>query len=233
MPSPKNLVPIDANGLQAENVLYVELNEASAPSTPASGKVRLYTKTDGKVYIKDDAGTETDITTAGGSSKGTIRILSSVPPATLYATPDVRPGGSTPAENFPCWDFDDATDEYMDFLCRLEGYAGGGLTFTLAFAMTSATSGNVRLGVAIRRFADDAEDMDASHTYDYNEATAAVASATGEVKYADITFTHGTDMDDWATGELAMVRVRREPSDTGNDTATGDMELLSVYGRET
>jgi hypothetical protein len=37
----------------------IELEEqASAPSTPASGKIRFYAKTNGKLYYKDDTGTE-------------------------------------------------------------------------------------------------------------------------------------------------------------------------------
>jgi hypothetical protein len=34
------------------------ISEGAAPSTPASGKVAVYAKTDGRVYGKDDAGTE-------------------------------------------------------------------------------------------------------------------------------------------------------------------------------
>jgi hypothetical protein len=34
-------------------------SEAAAPATPATGKVALYAKTDGRVYSKDDVGTET------------------------------------------------------------------------------------------------------------------------------------------------------------------------------
>lgn len=37
---------------------YIQLEEGSAPATPASGIVRVYTKTDGQIYGKDDAGTE-------------------------------------------------------------------------------------------------------------------------------------------------------------------------------
>lgn len=37
------------------------ISEGAAPSTPASGKVAIYAKTDGKVYSKDDAGVETNI----------------------------------------------------------------------------------------------------------------------------------------------------------------------------
>ena len=56
---------------------YAEFTEAAAPGTPASGFVRAYTKTDGKFYIKDDAGLETDITGGGGGS-GAMTLISSV-----------------------------------------------------------------------------------------------------------------------------------------------------------
>jgi hypothetical protein len=47
---------------------HLELTEIAAPSTPSTGKVALYTKTDGKAYIKDDTGTETDLTASGGDT---------------------------------------------------------------------------------------------------------------------------------------------------------------------
>jgi hypothetical protein len=37
---------------------YLDATEAAAPSTPASGFVRIYAKSDGRVYSKDDAGVE-------------------------------------------------------------------------------------------------------------------------------------------------------------------------------
>lgn len=46
--------------------------EIAAPSTPASGKVAIYAKTDSKLYIKDDTGTETDLTAAGGGGSGSF-----------------------------------------------------------------------------------------------------------------------------------------------------------------
>lgn len=42
--------------------------EQSAPSTPASNKVVLYAKSDGRMYSKDDAGTETQLGTSSGMS---------------------------------------------------------------------------------------------------------------------------------------------------------------------
>lgn len=44
----------------------IRLIEAAAPGTPPTGMVYVYVKADGKIYIKDDAGTETDLTSATG-----------------------------------------------------------------------------------------------------------------------------------------------------------------------
>jgi hypothetical protein len=41
-------------------------DEVAAPATPESQRVRLYAKSTGKLYIKDDTGTETELATGGG-----------------------------------------------------------------------------------------------------------------------------------------------------------------------
>lgn len=41
------------------SVLLVE--QGSAPATPSSGQARLYRKSDNKLYVKDDAGVETEV----------------------------------------------------------------------------------------------------------------------------------------------------------------------------
>lgn len=161
-----------------------------------------------------------------------LSVLKVMPPGTLAATMDVRAGGSTPAESVLVWDFDDTTSEYMDFLCQLRGYDGGGLTFTLPWSATSATSGDVVWDIAIRRLNDDAEDIDASHAYDYNTVTDTAASASGELSYPTIAFTDGVDMDSWADGELAIVRVARD-ADEGDDDMVGDAELWAISAVET
>lgn len=167
------------------------------------------------------------------SGGAVVQVLAMMPPGTAGATIDVRAGGSTPAENVIVYDFDAATDEFMDFLCKLEGYAAGGLTFTLPWSASSATSGDCRWGMAIRRVADDAEDIDGAHTYDYNYTADTAASASGELSYPTIAFTDGADMDSWAEGELAVVRVTRD-ADNAADTMAGDAELWGTpLGLET
>jgi len=80
---------------------FVELPEVSAPSTPASGFLRLYAKSDGKAYQKNDAGTETDLSQSGGGSgspsipQGRLTLSTGVPvmtsttsaQTTVYYTP--------------------------------------------------------------------------------------------------------------------------------------------------
>lgn len=45
---------------------YLDATEAAAPSTPASGKVRIYAKSDGRIYSKDDGGVEYGPFSSGG-----------------------------------------------------------------------------------------------------------------------------------------------------------------------
>ena len=162
------------------------------------------------------------------------QIIRVIPPATAYATPDVRAGGSTPVENWPVWDFDDTTAEYLDMLVYIgPNYAGGGLTISLPWTATSATSGATVWQVAIRRVAVSSEDVDTSQTYDFNLAAASTAPGTnGQVIVPTVAFTSGADMDSWAVGEWAMMRVGRLPTD-GGDTMTGDAELWVPVIKET
>lgn len=159
------------------------------------------------------------------SSGALVGIIGDItPPGTSYATFDVRVGGSTPAESVPVYNFDSGAIEYIDFYCRLFGYAGGGLTITFDWSASTATADAVVWGAALRRIEDDAEDVDASQTYDFNDATDTCASASGERSRVSITFTHGADMDSVADGEAFILRIRRNAT-SGSDTMTGDAQL--------
>ena len=48
--------------------------ESAAPGTPGTGQATVYVKADGKAYLKDDAGTETDLTAGGSGSVATDAI---------------------------------------------------------------------------------------------------------------------------------------------------------------
>ncbi len=53
---------------------YLDVSEVSTPATPGSSKIRMYAKTDKKLYFKDSAGTETRIG-GGGSGSGEINLI--------------------------------------------------------------------------------------------------------------------------------------------------------------
>lgn len=157
----------------------------------------------------------------------------SSPPATLAAQFDIIVGTSTPVEGFPVLAFDTTTVEYADFhgLVMPAHYAGGGLTVSIR-SSAGATAGTLQWAVALRRIADDAEDIDTTaKTYDYNTVNiATLASAIGELTYDSITFTSGADMDSVAAGDSFSLRVRR---DTGSDTLATDAYIHSIYITET
>lgn len=140
-------------------------------------------------------------------------------------------GGSTPAERYAVWTFPDAAQRYVDFLCALKGYAGGGLTLRLGWS-TPATTNNCVWQAAIRRISDDADDMDTSHTYDFNTVTGAAPSASRELSYDNITFTNGADMDSWADNEMAILRITRNPAHA-SDNLGNTAELWGLFGYET
>lgn len=157
-------------------------------------------------------------------ASGAVMPLSGpIPPATSAADLSSFDGGSTPAEQIPVWLFDASGAEYLDFRGRLENYGGGGLTLRIPWSADATGSVTVQWEAAFRRVADDAEDLDASHTYDFNVSSVTVATVAGEVDYATVTFSDGTDMDSLADGEVFILRVRRNPA--GTDTMSGDAEL--------
>ncbi len=152
-------------------------------------------------------------------ASGQIFGLIPNPPAATAAPLDWLAGASTPAENLPMAVYADAASAYMDFYGVLQGYGGGGLTLKLKWS-ASVTTNNCVWQAAVRRIADDAEDMDTTaHTYDFNTVTAAAPSAVGEASYDNITFTDGVDMDSLADGEAFIVRVLRDPAHASDNLA--------------
>ena len=168
------------------------------------------------------------------SGDNVVVILAVQPSGSNPSHEDWRQSATTEEENFPVWDFAAGVDEYLDLLCRLEGYgAATGLTWTLPWSASSATSGTVRWLVGIRRLNYDAEDVDTSHSYDFNVVEdEAPPGASGHITNPTVAFTDGADMDSWADGEMAMVRVMREGTHA-NDDMSGDAELWMPRGLET
>lgn len=166
-------------------------------------------------------------------ASGQIMTLIEMPsPTTSFAPLSVRTGGSSPAENMPCWLFDQSAIEYKDFWVYLSNYGGGGLTLTIPWAAVSATTGVVRWSAALRAIPDDTEDVDVAQTYDFNDTDATTATASGELAYDTVTFTNGADMDSIANNQVGILRIRRNASHA-NDTLVGDAQMTMPILRET
>lgn len=65
----------------------VLFSEGAAPATPSAGEVKVYAKTDGRVYSKDDAGVETIL-----GSATTRAVVTAVTPSAGTATFDYALG---------------------------------------------------------------------------------------------------------------------------------------------
>jgi hypothetical protein len=153
------------------------------------------------------------------------------------------PGGAElPTSNAPTFDrrnghlvldFDDSTDESAQLSAIMpRAYAGGGLTITIGWMATSATSGDCIWDVAFKSVTDDADDLDSKAFAAANSVTDTAASASGEVAYATVAFTDGADMDSVAAGEYFRMQINRD-ADNASDTMIGDAELLFIEIRET
>lgn len=163
---------------------------------------------------------------ATGDSLAVFFPAMSEPPTANYATFDVR-------NVVTVLDFDDSTDESIEFPGFMpRQYSGGGITVTVGWAATTATTGNAVLNVAFKSISDDADDLDTKAFATANALTATTASASGEVKYSEITFTDGAQMDSIAAGEYFRMKVLRD-ANNGSDTLSGDMELVFVEIKET
>lgn len=154
--------------------------------------------------------------------------LANEPMTSSPATPDVR--------NFhPVLDFDGATDEEAVFTAVLpNGYGGGGLTVDTFWALTSATSGSLRVQAAIERIDASSLDIDADSFASFNSAGGSAPGTSGHVIKVTITFTAGAQMDSLAAGELFRLKIRRDADGTsGTDDIGTDAELLFTTVRET
>ena len=166
---------------------------------------------------------------ASGDTLCYFNALSGEAPATNYATLDVR-------NVTPVLDYDDTTDESTEFGGFMPRHyaATTGITITIGWMATTATTGTISLDVAFKSLSDDADDLDTKSFAAANNINPTTASASGEIDYATITFTDGADMDSVAAGEYFKMKVTRDADGTtSTDNMTGDMELVFVEIKET
>ena len=165
---------------------------------------------------------------ASGDTLCVFEPYNNEPPATIYATLDVR-------NYHPVLDFDGAADEEAVFTGILpRNYGGGGLTSYLHVMFTSATAGTSYWQAAIERMDDGTLDLDADSFAAFGGANAYPNAATGIMSIATIAFASGTAMDSLAAGEMFRLKIRRDADGSvGTDDVTTDAELVGVEIKET
>ena len=179
------------------------------------------------VTITTDAATDTvTIAAVGGGSGGTktyatLTPMTSMPPASNYATLDTR-------NSIAVLDFDAATDESATWVSIMPEAAslGSGLKVRIHWMATSATSGTCRWGAQIERMNTD---LDAD-SFDTAATAGGTASGTsGIITVTEITI---TTIDSVAAGDAYRLKVYRDADGTsGTDDMTGDAELVCVEVR--
>ena len=146
-------------------------------------------------------------------------------PTSNMATPDTR-------NNQAVEDFDAATAETVYVRGILDrAYGGGGVTLTVIWKASTATSGVCRWSVAIER-QDTGTDQDADSFATANTVDSTASGTSGAPIYATIGFTHGAQMDSLAAGEAFRLQIQRA-ANHANDTMTGDAELVGIEIKET
>jgi hypothetical protein len=148
---------------------YLDATEAAAPATPAAGKVRFYSKADGLLYSKDDAGVETLVSGGAGGGGGDGYMAGydpRRPPASVNAATDEfddssldgawtwvsAPAGTVSETEYPGWLYftggGDATG--ADHFLRRAFVPGASTEFTVAGRVRmSITDGNYSGGIGI------------------------------------------------------------------------------------
>lgn len=164
---------------------------------------------------------------ASGDTLVVLGPYSNEPPATVYATLDMR-------NSRPCLDFDqDAVEAAVFSFILPRHYAGSGITVYLHWAATSATTGNVIWRTSFERTGQDIQDADADSFATAVTWSAQATSATdGNIVIDDQGHTNGAQIDSIVVGELCRLKIERVGTD-GSDTMTGDAELYAIELKET
>lgn len=144
-------------------------------------------------------------------------------PDSSGATPDRR-------NAHPVLDF--VLDEIAIFSDVMQDYDGGGITVYLHYAMTSATTDDIKLEAYLERIGDQQHDIDTDgFAAAQNSGDITVPGTSGFVDIIPITFTNGAQMDSIVEGEGFRLKIKRIA--VGGTDASGDLELRFIEIKET
>ncbi len=159
---------------------------------------------------------------ASGDSLFTLDPLSNRPPASDFATVDVR-------GDFVVLDFDDAVDEQAQFQTLVPShYQGGSLIAIVTWTSSSAVTGNAKLRVELVRLAAGANlDVPPAPSGSADLVVGAPV-ASGDLV---VSTTASMAVSGLASGDILQVLVTRLATDAV-DTMVGDIELIALELRE-
>ena len=156
------------------------------------------------------------------------------PPAANYATLDTVADGSTPAMSIPVLDFDGSANESADWYVTVPShYAGGGLTFSYAYAMSSTDGDAVEIEFRAFPFAAASSILSADLGMDGRTAVNVADDPSANANEFNITTTgnlsHG-NAGSPAVGAFIIIRATRDFDHASN---ANDLQLLAVHVKET
>ncbi len=161
---------------------------------------------------------------SSGDSLLIFRAQDGEPPATNYAKQDTR-------NQHPLFVFDDTTNETGRVTAIMpQHYGGGGVTVYPHWAHVAAV-GDVDMDGSFERIGNEVQDIDVDNFAAVQSANNEVVPAnSGDVKITAMPFTDGAQIAGILAGETFRFQLTR---DAVNDTAVGNLQILTLEMRET
>ena len=129
------------------------IDEGTAAATPATGKVSIYAKTDGLVYGKDDAGTETKLSNESGFTLSTPQVLISGTsidftgiPSSVKRITIMFDGVSTNGTSNPLIQIGDAGGVETSGYLGACSYSSGDSAYTTGFGIANGSAASALYG---------------------------------------------------------------------------------------
>ena len=171
---------------------------------------------------------------ASGDTLFILTPQSYTPPAANYAPLATIADGSTPAMSIPVLDFDGSADASADWYVTVPShYAGGGLTFSYTYAMSSTDGDAVEIEFRAFTFADASSILTADLGMDGRTAVNIADDPSANANEFNITATGNlshSDAGSPAVGAFVVIRATRDYDHAANGN---DLQLLAVHVKET
>ncbi len=161
---------------------------------------------------------------ASGDTLCVLTPAMAEPPSTNFATIDTQ-------DNVLVLDFDDTTEESIEFSVFMpKTYGGGGLTVTVGW-LCVATTGNAKWDIQLKSITDNVDALGKAFATEQTSGSVAAAGTTLVVSYDDVTFTDGSQMDSIAAGEYFRLKIAFDRAVAS--VISGDATLVFISIEET